>query len=192
MEEKLNKLYHECLYELKKIGIDFEDNQDIGKIDIAIAKRKTKRYGCCRQENPDLKYKVVEKRGYKKNIKYEKFHTHHIEVSKWVMQLDDSIIKNTIFHEMIHCIPFCNNHGEQFKKYASYINEKLGYDIKRVGNPKEDYEKSHIPYREEEQKYKYKIQCKKCGQEIYRQRFNAKRIKRYRCGKCGGELQLFE
>lgn len=190
MEEKLQNLYDECLNELKAIGINFEENKEIGNIDIALSKRKTKRYGCCKQENPDKKYKIIEKRGNTKITRYEKFLTHHIEISKWVMELDDSIIKNTILHEMIHCIPFCNNHGEEFKKYASYINKKLGYDIKRVGNPKEDYEKSNIPYIEEHLEYKYKIQCEKCGQEILRQRFNPKLIKRYQCGKCGGKLRL--
>ncbi len=48
------------------------------------------------------------------------------------MQLDKNIIKNTIMHELIHCMPYCNNHGAEFKKYARYINEKLGYNISRV------------------------------------------------------------
>ncbi len=190
MEEKLEQLYQECLVELNSIGINLENNKEIGKIDIKLGKRKTKRYGCCKQEEPDRKYKVIEKRGYRRFIRYEKYKIHHIEISKWVMQLDDEIIKNTIIHELIHCIPFCNNHGEEFKKYANYINKKLGYNIKRIGNPKEDYQKSNIPYEEENKKYKYKIQCKQCGQEIYRQRFNVNLIKRYRCGKCGGKLEL--
>lgn len=50
--------------------------------------------------------------------------------------INDGIIKNTIMHELIHCIPFCNDHGIEFKKYANYINEKLGYNISRVGNKK--------------------------------------------------------
>ena len=116
---------------------------------------------------------------------------HHIEISKWVMELNDEIIKNTIIHELIHCIPFCNNHGSEFKKYATYINEKLGYNVKRVGNPKEDYQNSNKEYKEQIIKYKYKIICNQCGQEIYRQRFNKKLITRYKCGKCGGSLRLF-
>jgi len=188
MEEKLTKLYNECIEELNLIGIDLKD---AGKIDISISKRKAKRYGCCKQEKPDKKYMVIERKGYKKIIKYEKYNIHHIEISKWVMQLDNKIIKNTIIHELIHCIPFCNNHGKEFKKYARYINQKLGYDIKRAGNPKVDFEKSNIPYSEKEEEYKYKIICKNCGQEIYRKRFNKKLITRYRCGKCGGRLQLF-
>lgn len=192
MEAKLQKLYTECLQELNSIGIDFANNNDIGKIDISIAKRTTKRYGCCKQENPDKNFKIVEKIGNRKKVEYAKFQEHHIEISKWVMELEDKIIKNTILHEMIHCIPFCNNHGEQFKKYATYINTKLGYNIKRVGSPKEDYEKSNIPYVEKEVECKYKIKCQKCSQEIYRQRFNIRKLNRYRCGKCGGKLEIIQ
>lgn len=190
MEDKLQKLYQECIEELNGIGLILENNKDIGKIDISLSKKMTKRYGCCRQEKPDTNFKIIDKRGNRKIVKYEKFEEHHIEISRWLMELDDDIIKNTIIHELIHCIPYCNNHGEEFKKYAAYINKNLGYDIKRVGNPKEDYIKSGIPYIENKESYKYKIKCEQCGQEILRQRFNLKKIRQYRCGKCGGKLNL--
>ena len=124
MEEKLKKLYNECKIELNNIGIDLSE-ENIGQIDIKFAKRKTKRYGCCRQEEPD------KKTAYRKNRKlyYKKFNKHHIEISKWLMGLNDEIIKNTIIHEIIHCLPDCNNHGKQFKMYAKLINEQLGYNI---------------------------------------------------------------
>ena len=28
-------------------------------------------------------------------------------------------------HELIHCMPYCNNHGKEFKKYANIINEMM-------------------------------------------------------------------
>ena len=189
MEEKLQRLYNECLQELKTIGINFTNNKNIGEIDISIANRSNKIYACCKQQEPDERYKTIEKRKNKTIIKYEKYNINHIEISNWVMDLEDSIIKNTIIHELIHCIPFCNNHKAQFKKYATYINNNLGYNINTVGNPKEDYKKSNIEYKEEIPKYKYKIKCEQCGQQIYRKRLNMKLIKHYRCGKCGGKLK---
>lgn len=63
MEQKLNKLYLECIDELNKIGIDISDEKQYGKIDISISKRNNKRYGCCKQENPDKNYKVIIKKG---------------------------------------------------------------------------------------------------------------------------------
>lgn len=192
MEEKLQTLYKECINELKSINIDINNNKLIGNINISIAKRNAKRYGCCKHEDPDNNYKVITKRGYKRYITYERFNTNNIEISKWVMDLNDEIIKNTIMHEIIHCFPFCNNHGKEFKKYANYINLKLGYNVSRLGDKKEDYNKSNLDLNEEEEKYKYKIECKKCGMFFFRKRFNKNIITHYKCGKCGGKLRAFE
>ena len=187
LEEKLKKLYNECLNELNNIGINFKNKE----ITIKMSKRNNKRYGCCKPSIPDEKYKVVIKKSFRKYIvKYENFKKYEIEISKWVLDLDEKIIKNTIFHELIHCIPYCNNHGKEFKKYAKLINEKLGYNITRVGNKKEDFANSNIEYEESEQ-YRYKIICKKCGNNFYRKRLNKNFTKKYRCSKCLGKLEIY-
>ena len=189
MQKKLENIYNECIKELKKIGIDIEETRKIGEIDIAISKRNNKRYGCCKQEEPNIKTKYIEKVGRKNFIKYKMYNKHHIEISPWVLELDDEIIKNTIIHEIIHCLPDCNNHGNEFKKYAQYINETLGYNISRVGNKKEDYLKSNIEYKEKEQ-FNYHIQCTNCGQSFYRKRLKRNFIKKYRCGKCESSFEI--
>ena len=188
MEEKLNKLYKQCIEELKSIGLDISD-LDIGEIEIGISKRNNKRYGCCIQENPVKSTKYYEKIGRKKFLRYGKFQKHSIEISKWVLELEDNIIKNTILHEIIHCFPYCNNHGQEFKKYSNFINKNLNYNITRVGNVKKDYEKSNIKY-DDNIKFKYEIVCEICGQIFYRQRLVKYFTKKYRCGKCGGNLLL--
>lgn len=186
MKEKLLRLYNECLQELQSIGINCEDKEIVGDIDIKISKRTAKRYGCCKQEEPDIRSK------YRDNgrIKYNKFNKHHIEISKWVLDLNDDIIKNTIIHEIIHCMPFCNNHGKIFKQYARLVNEKLGYNISRLGNKEADYKKSNLLFEEKKVNYKYKIICTKCGQVYFRQRYKKNMIKLYRCGICKGMLKL--
>lgn len=189
MEEKLNRLYRECIKELNMVGIDILDEKYYGKIDISISKRNNKRYGCCRQEEPDKRYKAIIKRGRRKIIRYERFNRHHIEISKWVLELEDNIIKNTIIHELIHCIPYCNNHGSEFKKYAKLINNTYGYDISRVGDKKRDYEKSNLEYNEGS-KYNYRVVCKGCKQEFYRQRINKDFAKKYICGKCKSKFEV--
>lgn len=190
MENKLNNLYRECIKELNSVGIDVNNNDIIGNIDISISSRSAKRYGCCKHENPDEKYKKVVTKGRTQLIIYEKFNIHHIEISKWVLELNDNIIKNTIMHEIIHCFPFCNNHGKEFKKYAKYINEKLGYDIARLGDKKRDFELSNIEFKEDIKKYKYVLTCLYCGTYTYRMRFNVNMINRYRCTLCGGRLKI--
>lgn len=189
MESKLQKTYNECVQELKSIGIDILDSEKIGTIDILISKRNNKRYGCCKQEEPDTSSKYIEIIGRKRIIKYAKFNKHHIEISPWILELDEDIIKNTIIHEIIHCLPNCNNHGMQFKKYAKYINEKLGYNISRVGNKKEDYIKSNVEYIEKEQ-YNYHIKCTNCGQSFFRKRLIRNFTRKYRCRKCKGNFEV--
>lgn len=190
MEEKLDLLYKECINELNNIGIDILNKNVIGDIDIHISKRNNKRYGVCKQEHPDETSKSIKRKGYRNFIKYNKFNVHHIEISPWVMELNDDIIKNTIIHELIHCMPYCNSHGVEFKKYANFINNKLGYNISRVGNKKEDFIKSNITY--EEETYKYIVICNGCGQTFYRKRYNKNLTRKYRCGKCGGKLKISE
>lgn len=189
MEQKLYKLFYECINELNAIGINILNEDLYGKIEISISKRNNKRYGCCKQEEPDKNYRIINKIGRRKIIRYEKFKKHHIEISKWVLDLDDNIIKNTIFHELIHCIPYCNNHGTEFKKYANLININYGYDISRVGDKKKDFEKSNIEFKENE-KYNYKITCKGCNQEFYRQRLDKNFTRKFRCAKCGGLFKV--
>lgn len=190
MKIKLDKLYRECVDELKNIGIDILDESKFGKIEISISKRNNKRYGCCKQEKPDINYIVIKKMGRRKVLSYEKFNEHYIEISPWVLELEDVIIKNTIMHELIHCIPYCNNHSMEFKKYAKIINNAYGYNISRLGNKKNDFEKSNIEFNENEN-YKYKIVCKKCKQEFYRKRLARYFKIRYRCAKCGGKFEIF-
>ena len=44
MEEKLDKLFLECVDELNKIGVDILNENKVGKIDISLSKRNNKRY----------------------------------------------------------------------------------------------------------------------------------------------------
>lgn len=187
MDKRLQNLYDNCVKELISIGINLSN---IGEIDIQLSKRVNKRYGCCKHEEPDESSKIVQRKGLKRIIKYEKFNKHHIEISKWVMNLNEDIIKNTIMHEIIHCFPYCNNHGKEFKNYASLINKELGYNINRTGNKEEDYKKSNIQYKEENN-YKYKIECQSCSQVFFRQRYNKNFVNKYRCGKCGGKFKVY-
>lgn len=190
MQKKLEKLYNDCVNELKSINIDIIDNPLVGDIDLKIAKRDTKRYGCCKQEEPDKNYYHVIKNKKRFIVKYDKYKKHHIEISKWVMNLNDEIIKNTIMHEIIHCFPECNDHGKNFKRCATYINKNLGYNITRLGNVEEDYKKSNLKYDNKSEGYKYKIVCEKCGQIYYRQRLKKNFVKKYRCSKCEGKLKI--
>lgn len=185
MEEKLRKLFIECKDELSSIGIDI-NNKLVGNIDINIAKRNCKRYGCCKQEVPDVSTRYYEKVGRRRYARYAVYKKHTIEISKWVMELNSDIIKNTIMHEIIHCFPNCNNHGEDFKKYANYINKNLGYNISRLGDKNQDLKNSNVETVKEH--YNYQVKCSDCGYTFYRKRITNGFSYKYRCGKCRGKF----
>lgn len=41
-----------------------------------------------------------------------------------------------------------------FQEYASFINKKLGYNIKILGNKEEDFKESNLEYKENLSTYK--------------------------------------
>ena len=99
MESRLERIYNACIEELKNIGLDILNGGEIGIIKISISKRNNKRYGCCKQEDPDIRTKYIEKLRNKRIVRYEKFNKHYIEIRPWVLELEESIIKNTIIRK---------------------------------------------------------------------------------------------
>lgn len=88
-----------------------------------------------------------------------------IILSKYLLNCDLQLIKNTIAHELIHTCEGCFNHGALFKAYASMVNNKLNnYNIV-VKN-------QDIQFRNNVKKsgYKYKLTCTCCGHVFYRNR----------------------
>lgn len=114
-----------------------------------------------------------------------------INVSERLLKddIDDQIALDTIMHELLHTVPGCFNHGEKWKVYAKYINQKLPqYNITRVVKDGE----TGLTIEHKQPVYKYILRCTKCGQEIKRQKASKiiTNYKRYRCGRCGGRLEL--
>lgn len=188
MNVKLKNAYNECLEEMKKIGLDFEDRNKIGEITIGVKKRTHSKYGMVRHSNPDKSTKYFDKGKYK----FAKYNLHEITISDWVFELDNEVLKNTIIHELVHCFPGCANHGEGFKKVAMYIGSRTKYDIKRTGNIEEDFKKSNKEYvpNQKKESYKYKLTCLNCNTESFRKRFNKKDIGYYKCSYCNGKLKV--
>ena len=82
---------------------------------------------------------------------------------------DDIKLCSIIAHEILHTCPGSFNHGKIWKEHGRQVEHFLGYES-----------------------IKYIIVCKKCGQKYERKRICplVKNPKKYRCGKCGGKLEL--
>ena len=185
-QEQLYFQYNQRLDNLLKIVLDqvrdckIPASRNINP-HIFINTRAKKRYGACQQT--------------KRNGKKE----YTIEISSRLYNLDDKIIQGVIAHEILHTCKGAMNHGEKWKNYARIMNEKYGYNIKRVSTLEEMGLKDQENKNENNNdncnfpaEAKYMIKCRQCGSVIYRMRQSnvTKNPQKYRC-KCGGQLDVF-
>ena len=81
--------------------------------------------------------------------------------------------------------------GIVLKSMQTILIKTLDMTFQEHGNKREDCEKSNIKY-EDKVNYNYKIVCTRCGQVIWRQRYNKQFTLKYRCGKCGGKFIAYK
>jgi len=158
----LNEILEVVINEAQEVNIpvSFYINRE-----VKINTRAKKRMGCC----------------LKKGNEYI------IEISSFVIDCEEKLIKEILAHEIIHTCDGCFNHGSLWKTYVKRMNYIYGYNIK-TRSSSEDLGKKY----KENINYKYVIKCEKCGKEIYRLKKSklVTQTKYYRC-KCGGKLVLY-
>lgn len=159
--KNLKLLVDRAVKELNEIGI-----QTGNIIDIETAPVSRKYWGQCRR----TAYGFV------------------IKINEGLLNddIDDKATMDTIMHEVIHTVNNCFDHKSGFKKVATLVNHKYGYNVKRTTTAAEKgIEKTNII------KYKYTIKCVNCGASTGYAR-KSKAVKsienkegRYYCNKCG-------
>ena len=113
---------------------------------------------------------------------------YEIELSGRLMDAEDSVIETVILHELLHTCPRCLNHGKLWKAYAEKLNRKYGYCIRSATT----YESLGLENPGSREQVKYLIICRNCGAQYPRKRRCSlvENVDRYRCGKCGGKLEI--
>lgn len=167
-QEQLNQLLNECIIELEALNIPIA-KQIRG---VFINKRAKSRFGCCKIQRAGIKT------------------YYQIEVSAFLLAGGREAVKDVIFHELLHTCPDCMNHGARWKKYAALVNQRYKRHV-RTANRYEDFALTPPADREA---IKYHIVCTRCGARIERKRKSkiVTHPQQYRCGRCGGRLQLQE
>lgn len=165
---RLASLMNTCIGEMRTIGI--EPSRQI--FAIRENRRAKKRLGCC---------KVVKERGRTGFV---------IEVSSIMERCSDEVLKDVIFHELLHTCPGCLNHGQKWKSLADRINA-CGSHIRVRADSSQI---PGLPREAEEPQYKYEIECAACGIRFYRMRRSrvVDHPEYYRCSRCGGRLRVRE
>ena len=113
---------------------------------------------------------------------------YEIELSGHLMGADDTVIETVILHELLHTCPRCLNHGKLWKSYAEKLNRKYVYRITATSS----YNSMGVKDPGSRETVKYLVKCTKCGTEFPRKRMCSlvENVDRYRCGKCGGKLEI--
>ncbi len=160
----LQQYARECLKELDAIGIEYGN---ITK--FVINTRAKKRWGLCEPVPGGFQ----------------------IEISSVLLdeRNDETGLKNTIIHEILHTCKGCQNHQEKWKRVAQKVNAAYGYNIKRTSSTLEKgvLEETMPPI-----SANYVIECECCGYTYTREKKSKliTNMERYRCGVCGGRLFL--
>lgn len=113
---------------------------------------------------------------------------YEIEIGEWMTdeKFPESLIRNTIAHEILHSCDGCMNHGAKWHRFATIMNQKYGYDIQTYVTKEEQAIRNEV----EPVKYKYNFKCNKCGATVGKHkkcRFT-EHTSLYWCSKCGGRF----
>ncbi len=155
------RLIAECQAELSAEGIN------IGTVrEWKINNRARSRWGQCRLETDG---------------------TYSIQISESLLtddRISEKACKETIIHELLHTCKGCMKHQGRWKAYATIMNAKYGYNIKRVTSGNDKGVDNYNPAR---RAIKYVFTCGGCGATIYRKRESkfTKYYRYYGCTRCG-------
>lgn len=168
----------ECMEELDNLGIKYRPAR------FKVLNKNVRRFGRCKKIYDDM------------------FNEYEIEIRSVLLDEKNSIkgLKDTIIHELLHTVEGCMNHGKKWKKLASLVNEKYGYNVSRCNS----YEEKGICQEDIDSifaernaklalKPTYIIRCEKCGYEYTRHKISrlVTEPEHYMCGRCHGKLVRF-
>ena len=161
------KIFEDILNNMVGSGL-FEIPTDKIKSELAFNKR-TSALGCC---------KYTKRNG--------EFVSYEISLSEYAMK-DETCIRNTLAHEIIHTMPRCQNHGATFKVNA-ILCKRIGYDVSTRASIEESEACGILDA--QKIKAKYEIKCPNCDKRWYRSRMCSlvKNPGRYICGDCRSPL----
>lgn len=162
--KRANRLFEGCQDLLRREKIPASQNL----LPLRINPRAKSRFGCCRIVGG----------------------AYQIEISTNMEMAADRDIETVLLHELLHTCPGCMNHGKLWKEYAARVNGTYGYKISSTSR----YGDFGLKEPERKETARYLIRCRECGMEIRRKRRSrlVEYTDKYRCGKCGGKLDLHQ
>ena len=165
---ELNSIFKECQQDLRNIDIPISRNINPN---LGVNGRALSRWGKCTKEVSAVTVT----------------HRYTIEVSKRLATHDTLPgLKETIYHELLHTVEGCMNHGQKWKSYAKRVYRMLGVEI----TTKSSAASKGITDEQLEATFKYAVQCQSCGNTVRKNRMaNVIKYPDWFLCKCGGKLK---
>lgn len=85
-----------------------------------------------------------------------------IKISEICLHSTEEALKTIILHELCHAMPNTSGHDTQFFRYARMINKEFHVNIEKYVN--KEFKTNDTKYYKET-KYKYYVNCEKCGKQ---------------------------
>ena len=124
-DERINRMLAESIALLKVMGVPISDS-------IAPEVKLTSAhsyYGVCCPKG---------------SRKYCTDYEYYIEISGFTLDNTERSLRNTLIHELIHTVPGGLTHTGEWKKWAKYVSEKTGYDIRRFDGDATEEDKERL------------------------------------------------
>ena len=111
-DARINRMLAECIILLKNLNVPIS-NSICPTVKLIGSRRTLGR--CCA------------KGSRKKYTEYD----FYIEMSGHILQNTEKSLRSVLIHELLHTMPEGYDHRGEWKKWAKYVSEKTGYNIKR-------------------------------------------------------------
>ena len=108
--------------------------------------------------------------------------------------IPEASLLDTLYHELLHCVDGCFNHGAKWKELAELVNDCYNINISTTSTAEEKLGDYANIYRKEKEKptKRFIVKCVDCGQETVRIGYRAPKWyahpEDFQCAKCKGIL----
>lgn len=126
-DERINRMLAESIVLLKELGVPISDSV-APEVKLTSAHSY---YGVCCPKG---------------SRKYCTEYEYYIEISGFTLENTEKSLRNTLIHELIHTVPGGLTHVGAWKKWAKYVSEKTGYDIRRCDGDETEEDKERLRF----------------------------------------------
>ena len=115
-DERINRMFAECIALMRELNVPISDSI-CPTVELTSAHTYFGRCWLKREAGKPSKYK----------------YDFYIQIPGWTLNNSERNLRCTFLHELIHTVPGGQYHTGPWRKWARYISEKTGYDIRYRG-----------------------------------------------------------